>query len=330
MPQASAESSLSIVIVSWQCGQELAACVESLAAARRRCRVGASPIELIVVDNASDAFDAHAVTSHWPDATIVHNDANRGFGPAANQGAALACGENVLFLNPDTRALDDALTPLCEAFATHPNVVAVAPRLFDETPGDEPQERFQLRRLPTWRQALRELLLIDRAFPGNAGLRRDRYLDCDRDAPFEVEQPAAAALAVRRDAFAGIGGFDERFVPAWFEDVDLCARLRGQGAILYWPASRFLHGGRTARETLGYDRFLPIYHRNAIRYWRKQHGAMAAFTFRLLVAAGMVLRLVALPLLGRLQLARRTLATAYLRVLMDAFETSSRPARGTS
>ena len=61
------------------------------------------------------------------------------------------------------------------------------------------------------------------------GAARARYADRDRGRAFPVEQAAAAALAVRSDVFARIGGFDERFVPAWHEDVDLCERLGREG-----------------------------------------------------------------------------------------------------
>jgi GT2 family glycosyltransferase len=160
---------------------------------------------------------------------------------------------------------------------------------------DESQEVFQLRRLPRLASAVRELLLLDRLFPGNAGRRRDRYLDVDRETSFEVEQPAAAALAVRRTVFREIGGFDPSFTPAWWEDVDLCRRLASRGRIFYVPGARFEHAGGAAMKHLGYDRFLPIYYRNAIRYWRKSAGAPAALAFRLLLIAGLTIRLALLP-----------------------------------
>jgi len=307
---------LSIVIVSWESDAELAGCVRSLAVARE----SAAPVcELIIVDNASSTFPADELLAAWPAAQLIVNEVNRGFGPAANQGVERASGSVVLLLNPDTRAEDDPLTPLVDLFADRSDVVAAAPRLLDDgAPAEEPQDIFQLRRLPTWRQAFRELLLFDKAFPRNAGLHRDRYLDRDRDQPFAVEQPAAAALAVRREAFTALGGFDEGFVPAWWEDVDLCARLAPHGVILYWPASRFVHAGGAAASGLGYDRFLPIYYCNACRFWRKHHGAAAALAYRLLVAAGMALRLLVLPLRGSLPRSRRQAARAYAGALATA------------
>jgi N-acetylglucosaminyl-diphospho-decaprenol L-rhamnosyltransferase len=275
--------------------------------------------ELIVVDNGSLDFPAAGVVAAWPEATIIRNPSNRGFGPGANQGVAAAAGDIVLLLNPDTRAEDNPLTPLLQAFAEHPDAVAVAPRLLEsQSAPSQGLHVHQLRRLPTLGHVARQMLLFDRAFPRNRWLAWDRYLDRDRERPFEVEQPAAAALAVRREAFVGVGGFDETFIPAWFEDVDLCARLLMHGRILYWPASRFGHGGGAAAATLGYDQFLPIYYRNAIRFWRKHHGVWAAFAYRALVCAGMVLRLLAGLLGARVPASKSQALVANLRVLREA------------
>jgi len=308
--------SLSIVIVSWESGEDIVECVRSLAGARA---AAACTTELVVVDNASLEFPAAGVVAAWPEATIIRNPSNRGFGPAANQGVAVARGDVVLLLNPDTRPVNNPLTPLLQAFADRPDAVAVAPRLLESEPAPSQGLRVhQLRRLPTLGHAARQMLLFDRAFPRNRWLARDRYLDRDEERPFEVEQPAAAALAVRREAFLGVGGFDEAFVPAWFEDVDLCARLLPRGRILYWPASRFVHEGGAAAAALGYDHFLPIYYRNAFRFWRKHHGVGAALAYRALVCMGMVLRLLAVPLGARVPASRSQAVVAYSRVLREA------------
>lgn len=316
---------ISIVIVSWNSGDDLPACVESLASAR-----GGSAVEteLIVVDNHSDADPGDAVRRLWPGARVAILSENIGFGPAVNHAAAHARGEILLLVNPDARATGDPFGAIAAAFAEHADWIAVAPRLTsppdplsgrrggDE--GQETQETFQLRRLPTLRQAFRELLLIDRAFPGNRGRQRDRYLDRDRSAPFEVEQPAAAVLAIRTAAFARAGGFDPRFVPAWWEDVDLCARLREAGKIVYYPAATFVHAGGASMKSLGYARFLPIYYGNAIAFWRK-HRPAGAPVFRLLVSAGMVLRILLLPLRRRDPRPKRESLLAYLGALKAAW-----------
>ena len=330
---------ISILIVSWNSGEDLAACVASLAASRAAGAAIAAEnaaypadAELIVVDNHSDSAPGEEIRRAWPGARIAVLSENVGFGPAVNHAAAHARGEILLLVNPDARAVGDPFGPIASAFAEHPDWVALAPRLVEPPSrevsppdplsrwrgGEERQESFQLRRLPTLRQAARELLLVDRAFPGNRGRIRDRYLDRDRGEPFEVEQPAAAVLAVRAAAFAAVRGFDPRFVPAWWEDVDLCARLHATGKIMYYPAAVFAHSGGASMARLGYERFLPIYYGNAVRWWRK-HRPASALAFRLLIAAGMLLRIAALPLRRNDPRPKRESFRAYVAALTKAW-----------
>jgi GT2 family glycosyltransferase len=319
-----------IVLVSWRDADDTLAAIESLAGARRQMAPGGPRVSLVVVDNGG-GLRRDAVLAAWPDVTLLVNETNRGFGPAANQGArAPGGGDVLLFLNPDTRAVGEPLRAIAEAFDSRPDAVAVAPRLVDDAgsgsadsrlapPAREDQFSFQLRRLPRLSDDARELLLLDHVAPNNAGRRRFRYADRDPDSPLEVEQAAGAALAVRRDAFERAGGFDERFAPAWFEDVDLCARLAEQGAILYWPAARFRHRGGASSGELGYGRFLPIYYENALLYRRERYGAAARLAYRALLACGMTLRLLALPF-RRPPRSRGESARAYLRVLRLALD----------
>ncbi len=323
---------ITIVLVSWEDPGEAVRAIESLAAARNRIPAGGPKVSLVVVDNGNGALDRAGVLAFWPDALLSVNETNRGYGPAVNQAAGVAPGDILLLLNPDTRAEGEPFSEIARAFQTREDVVAIAPQLLDEvqvakpvflksggrrlqSPDREDQFTFQLRRLPRLRDDARELLLFDHLAPNNRARRRFRYADRDPEEPLEVEQPAAAALAVRADAYRAVRGFDERFVPAWFEDVDLCARLRDRGAILYWPAARFRHRGGGSSEGLGYARFLPIFYANAIRYRRRWYGRAARAAYRALLAAGMVMRLVALPLRRRPPRSRREAAVAYLRAL---------------
>jgi GT2 family glycosyltransferase len=322
---------ISVLLVSWRDAGETLAAVESLAEARDRIPAAGVRVSLIVVDNDGGELDRGALLARWPDATLLVNEKNRGFGPAVNQAASVAHGDVLLLVNPDTRAEGEPYSEIARAFDENRNAVAVAPRLTDEAyevrgsggrrlapPGREDQFTFQLRRLPRLRDDARELLLVDHLVPNSRGRRRSRYADRDPEAPLEVDQPAAAALAVRRSAFRAIGGFDEAFVPAWFDDVDLSARLLERGSILYWPAARFHHRGGAAAEALGFALFLPAYYRNAIRYRRRRYGRPARAAYRSLLAAGMVLRLAALPLRRRPPRPRREAARGYLRVLAVA------------
>ncbi len=298
---------IAVILVSWEDADSLEAAVASLAEARRQMAPGGPGVSLVVVGNGPGSVRREAILQAWPGSTVVVNADNRGFGPAANQGAAVAAGDVLLFVNPDTRADGEPFSALARGFAERPEAVGLAPRLLEEdgrtvpeNPGRplvlrssdrEDQFTFQLRRLPTLGSDIRELSLWDHFHHDGPGRRYSRYADSNRDTVFAVEQPAASALAIRSDAFRRVGGFDEALVPAWFEDVDLCKRLASEGPILYWPAARFRHSGGVSSRRLGYARFLPIYYANAIRYRRRHYSLPARMAYRALLLSGMLLRL---------------------------------------
>jgi N-acetylglucosaminyl-diphospho-decaprenol L-rhamnosyltransferase len=289
-----------VAIVSWNSAAHVAAAVKSIPAG----------VPVVVVDNAST--DGSAAIARSAGARVIEAGANLGFGPACNRAAREGGpSETVLFLNPDAALVDGAatLSALLGALDADPAVAAVAPRLT----GDG-QELFQLRRLPSLGSLAREAFLVDRLFPENPGYQRDRYLDRDRDAAFDVEQPAAAALLVRRDAFETLGGFDPAFFPAWFEDVDFCARLLASGRrIRYVPEGRATHVGGVTMDALPYRDFRPAYVRNLFLYLGRHASPGVRAAARIFTLLGALLRLALLPV-ARPDHLRRDAALAHARV----------------
>jgi GT2 family glycosyltransferase len=107
----------------------------------------------------------------------------------------------------------------------------------------------------------------------------------------DVDQPAAACLMVSREALEAVGGFDESFYPAWFEDVDLCRRIRNSGGrIRFQPEARFLHHGGYSLRHLSRQEFLESFHLNQIRYFQKHHGSKAASRVKKLIVTGLLIR----------------------------------------
>jgi N-acetylglucosaminyl-diphospho-decaprenol L-rhamnosyltransferase len=266
--------------------------------------------ELLVVDNGSSAPLPSGVR-------VLRPGRNLGFAGGANAGAAEARGEILLILNPDVVPEDGALDRLLEGFAAHPEAAGLAPSLLG--PAGEPQAAWQLRRLPSpWRYVLQALPIPER---GGTKL--------EPAAGARVEQPAAAALALRRSALDQIGGFDAGFHPAWFEDVDLAKRFQQAGlAILYWPAARFRHRLGSTVPRLGYGPFLYIYYRNLSRYLAKHHGRGWAATARVALVPGVAVRLLLLPLRRpRRAASRREALAGLLAVLAGALSGWRRPRR---
>jgi hypothetical protein len=167
-----------------------------------------------------------------------------------------------------------------------------------------------------------EVLLIGKVFPRNRATARYRYRDLDLTEPRRIEQPAAAALLLRRDVVDAVGMFDEQFSPAWFEDVDYCRRLAdGRKEIWVVPSAEARHFGGASLEHLSFAQFADIWYANMWRYARKWLRPAQAEAVRWTIIAGMLLRCAA-GLLGLRPagVARGEAFRAYARVLRRAFE----------
>jgi hypothetical protein len=250
------------VIVAHNSGREIGPCLDSLPPG----------LEVVVVDNAS-ADDTRAEVSHRGNVPLIANPWNRGFAAAANQGIGSLDCEYVLLLNPDVEVISglDTLLSECEK----PGVAAAGGKLLGQD--GCPQLGFMLRRFPTPAALSFEVLGFNRLWPGNPVNRRYRCLDLDPDTAAAVEQPAGAMLMLRREAWRKLGGFDESFRPAWFEDVDFLKRVVMAGyTVRYVPSAAAKHkGGHSvaqvpagAREIYWYGNLLTYVAKHFPRYGR--------------------------------------------------------------
>lgn len=182
-------------------------------------------LQVILVDDGSGP-DAQGAFQTIAGIDLVRHDESLGFLRAANRGLQEARGEFVFFLNNDTEVQPDWLPPLLDAMAD-PGVGAVGSRLIN------PDGTVQESGVTIWSDG------TGHAHGSGAGVDDDEWLSTT-----EVDFCSGAALMVRRDLAEELGGFDERFAPAFYEDVDLCFSVRALGQrVLVAPASMVLHYG---------------------------------------------------------------------------------------
>jgi len=191
--------------------------------------------EVIVVDNGSGET-TRRMLSAMTGLRVIRNEANVGFVGACNQGAAASTGEFIVFLNNDTIVLPHWLDAMVRTFACDPRVGAVGARLIS----------------PTGRLQEAGGIIWSDGHGWNYGRNEDP------NAPAfgyvrDVDYCSGACLTVRRSLFESLGGFDARYAPAYYEDVDLAFRLRETGyRVLYQPAARVVHfEGATAGTDTG-------------------------------------------------------------------------------
>lgn len=281
---------LSIVVVTRD------TCAMTLANARRALEAaGPMDAELVVVDNGSTDGTAEALARELPAARVIPQPRNLGYARAANLGARASSGELVLFLNSDAQLTPQAAKALVATFLAHPRAGAVGAFLVDEA-GGRPQHSAD--GIPTLASefGLKPLLrLLDpRRFP----------VVREGTVPVPVPTLVGACMAVRREAFDAVGGFDERFF-VFLEETDLCLRLAREGwEVLVAPAARVVHAqGATARRT--YPRARLEYDRSRLRFFLKHRGRASAAALWALsaprLAAGALLNGLAMLVVPRLR-----------------------------
>lgn len=298
------------ILVTWNSARVIAECLESLRN---------EPVDIVVVDNASADDTPRISRQVAPQASIIVNERNLGFAAAANIGIRATKHPFVLLLNPDTIVHPGAVAHLQAELTRNPKVAATAGLLLD--PQGQPQRGFYVRRFPTLAVMMFEALLLNRLWPANPINRRYRCLDHDPGRAADVDQPSGACLLLRRAALDEVGLLDEQFHPLWFEDVDLCRRLRAAGCtIRYCPEAHITHRGGHSLELLAEPDIQRYWYRNLVRYFSKHHGPARTALLRCAIATGMLARILALIVAAPPRGAGRAEALrAYWCVLKNCF-----------
>ncbi len=262
---------VSVVVLSWNTRELLAACLETVRATAREVA-----LECIVVDNASADGSAELVAQRFPEMTLLRNARNEGYAIGNNLGAARARGEHLFLLNSDTELRPGALAALVAFLDAHPGHGACAPRL--ERPDGSPQPSCKA--FPRLATAVFFDTVFERWFPGNREIPRYFMKDFDHAHTRDVDQPPGAALLVRRALWEELGGFDPELW-LFFNDVDLCRRIAQRGLLrAYVAEARVLH--HEGRSTAQFPRFGAIWHRNRLAYYRKTWGWRGTLLARLM------------------------------------------------
>lgn len=226
---------VSAIIVNYNAGHELMLALRSVQADLARVAW-----EAVVVDNAS-ADGSAAAAEGFPQATLIRNAANVGFGRAVNQAVASSKAPFLLLLNPDCQLAVGATAAMRAVLDAEQACAIVGPRILDPNGAIQGSARGDpdmltglfgrtgaLRSLMPFLSVARRNVVVEEAVRSGAS-------------SIVVDWLSGACLLVRRDAFLAAGGFDERFFMYW-EDADLCRRLRGRGyTVRYVPDAMAVH-----------------------------------------------------------------------------------------
>ena len=211
----------SIILLAWKRVDLLLTCLRSLSDSIGR-RVD---YEVVVASNDAPQSSRDALKSQTEGVRLVEAQANLGFGGGCNLAASVARGEYLVMLNDDCIVAPGWLEWLVSTADANPQAAAVGSLVLF------PDGRIQEAGSVIWADG--STMPVGRNLPGNS---------LEWHFVRQVDYVSACSLLVRRRAWEQVGGFDNDYHPAYYEDVDLCLALRESGyQVLLEPRSRVWH-----------------------------------------------------------------------------------------
>lgn len=226
--------------------------------------------EVIVVDNAA-AVPFNGDT--YNEIRLLRLPENSGYGHACNRGAELAEGDYLFILNNDLILPSDPIPALVEALESTQQAAIAGPAL------RYPDGRFQLSfgERPTLYNEFLERRRQQQSRQGGGATYERRRNQAMR--AFEPYWVTGACMLVRRAAWQQVSGFDEAYF-FYFEDVDICTRLRRAGwTVLYRPDVSVLHYGGGS-DPLGKPHIVLSYRREQLRYYARYNNLLSWLLLR--------------------------------------------------
>lgn len=238
--EAAAIHKVSAIVVSYNTGETLFACIGALAD-------NEAVDEIVLVNNGNPIETLERVEDGYGGSgklKIIGGGQNRGFAAGVNLGVAAASGDRLLIINPDAVLQPGSIAAFETAMAGAGEPAVVGGKIFGE---DGREQRGGRRRRLTMRSAVATFLGLSwlRAV-NSAFVNINRNGEPEPDGPVPMEAVSGALMYMSASSFRRLGGFDEGYF-LHVEDIDLCRRAEADGgSVIYTPHASALHYGATS------------------------------------------------------------------------------------
>src|SRR5690606_5773621 len=251
---------LSVIILNYNVRYFLEQCILSVQQALQGLDA-----EIIVIDNNSVDGSCDMVSEKFPQITLISNKENVGFSKANNQGVAIAKGEYVCILNPDTAVSEDTFYKVLAFAERQENPGAVGVKLIDGTGNFLPESK---RNIPTPKVSYYKLT-------GKQNNKYSYYADHVHENEIaEVSVLVGAFMLMKKTVYQEVGGFDEDYF-MYGEDIDLSYKLiKANYKNYYSGETTVLHykGESTTKDKVYFNRFY-----GAMKIFYKKHFHLNIF-----------------------------------------------------
>lgn len=247
----------SIIIVSYNSEDFIEKCISSV------IKNTNNDTEIVVLDNASTDQTFKILEKFVPQIKLLKSEINLGFGQGMNKAIDSALGEYLFLLNPDTEVHQSFIDRVVAFYQSDENIGLVGVKTI--LPDGEIQKT--VKKEPTLFGAFAEFIL---------GVKNSysEYVP-KGDKPKEVEVIYGAAVLIKRDLFKNVGGFSDKYF-MYYEDVDLCRKIRKAGKkIYYYPQVAIVHLVGATKSSFDKSR---LNYQSSVIY----HGGFGAFILRLI------------------------------------------------
>ena len=224
---------ISIIIVSFNTRELLAACLKSLEAATESLKS-----EIFVVDNNSRDSTVEMIKKNYPQVKLIANRQNLGFSKANNLAIKKTQGRYLLILNPDTQVFPDTIVKMINYMDKNKDVACATCRV--QLP-DGRLDRDCRRHYPTPWRAFCHFSGLSKIFAHSKFFDQYYFGYLPDIQEHEIDSCVGAFMMIRAASVKKVGLFDEDFF-FYGEDLDWCYRIKKMGyKIVYTPITKIVH-----------------------------------------------------------------------------------------